>query len=147
MRLTDKSMTRFTEPQLDGECWLWTGPVTPDGYGLLTILDPKRCRGAHRVALALSEGVDVDEYRGKVVRHRCDNPPCINPSHLVLGTVADNVRDMYERGRDNNGRDHCLKGHELTDDNIYIHKKTGKRRCAICHRRRQSEYDERRRVQ
>lgn len=125
----------------EGECWLWPGPSDRDGYGLCNISSPKRTRGAHRVALARSMGVDVDDLRGQVVMHSCDNPPCVNSRHLSAGTQRDNVRDMHAKDRANAVRTHCLQGHELTDGNVYVQKSTGKRRCAECHRERQRAYD------
>lgn len=70
---------------------------------------------------------------GPVLRHRCDNPPCINPAHLEPGTQADNVRDMAERGRHwMHGKTHCPNGHEYTPEN------TGpsKEKCRQCGRDR-----------
>ncbi|PHS59692.1 MAG: HNH endonuclease [Alteromonas sp.] len=58
---------------------------------------------AHRVAYVEARGLGIEDIAGKVVRHRCDNPPCINPDHLELGTVADNNRDMADRGRSTRG--------------------------------------------
>jgi hypothetical protein len=55
---------------------------------------------AHRVAYARAHGVPVRSLIGTVIRHTCDNPPCINPAHLVAGTASDNMRDMVDRGRD-----------------------------------------------
>lgn len=79
------------------ECWLWTAATNEAGYG---VMRPEGRRTgptvkAHRVSLALA-GVDV---AGRVVRHRCDNPPCVNPAHLELGTQIQNVGDMVRRGR------------------------------------------------
>lgn len=54
---------------------------------------------AHRVAYVASRGLSLSDIDGVVIRHSCDNPPCVNPSHLVRGTQADNLRDMAERGR------------------------------------------------
>lgn len=76
------------------ECWPWTGPVGGQGHGTTTY--EKEHHPAHRVAYMLTRGPVAP---GLVVRHMCDNPPCCNPAHLVLGTPADNVRDMHERGR------------------------------------------------
>jgi len=74
------------------ECIEFEGCRTPKGYGVIRI-QGKNYR-AHRVAF-----FELHGYWPKVCRHTCDNPPCINTDHLVDGTVADNVRDMMERGR------------------------------------------------
>lgn len=78
-----------------GECWPWKNATNEHGYGLI------RVNGgnvkAHRLALELSDG--VRRMPDEKVRHRCDNPPCCNPAHLIPGTQADNIADMVERGR------------------------------------------------
>lgn len=79
-----------------GECWEWSGSSNGKGYGILVI--GGRPILAHRHAYFLHFGVHPGPL---FVRHACDNPPCIRPDHLSLGTAADNSNDMHERGRDN----------------------------------------------
>lgn len=67
-----------------------------DGYGAMNV--DGIIVQAHRVSYRASNG---EIPKGLLVRHKCDNPPCVNPAHLLLGTYADNVRDMVERGRAN----------------------------------------------
>jgi hypothetical protein len=75
-------------------CWIWTAAKTTQGYGL--IVDGKQRLQAHRVSFMLHKGRIP---RKMVVRHKCDNPLCVSPSHLELGTRADNTRDRDERHR------------------------------------------------
>jgi hypothetical protein len=75
-------------------CWLWQGTKTTFGYGVFS------GRPAHRVAYALTHGPIPD---GLCVRHSCDNPPCVNPAHLSVGTLADNRADCVARNRQAKG--------------------------------------------
>lgn len=84
------------------ECMEFTGRRNKKGYGL-KYHNGKNGVLAHRVAYAESRGLHISELAGVMVLHGCDNPPCVNPSHLRPGTAKDNVRDMVERGRDYNG--------------------------------------------
>lgn len=83
-------------------CWLWTGCTEEKGgYGQFYDGRVKRARRAHVVMWEITHGKKVP--KGRVVRHSCDNPPCINPQHLILGDHVDNVRDKVERGRQARG--------------------------------------------
>lgn len=82
-------------------CWEYTGYLHEDGYGRFKIyvrhlVPQKRNYRASRVAYAYHNGVDPGELH---VCHSCDNPKCINPDHLFLGTVLENMRDMHQKGR------------------------------------------------
>lgn len=77
----------------DAACWPWTG-ASSRGYGSLRVGGV--LFSAHRVAYELTNQ-KIPE--GLLVRHSCDNPPCCNPAHLLLGTESDNRFDMYRRGR------------------------------------------------
>lgn len=77
-----------------GKCWIWTANSSTRGYGVIN-KDGDNCR-AHRVSWEISNGPIPD---GLCVLHSCDNPPCVRPSHLFLGTVQDNSLDMVSKGR------------------------------------------------
>lgn len=97
-----------------GDCWPWTGATNEHGYG---VMRPEGRRSgptvkAHRVALQLA-GLDIE---GLLIRHSCDNPPCVNPAHLSAGTHMDNAADMVSRGRSARGsRSGAAK---LTEDQV-----------------------------
>jgi hypothetical protein len=74
-------------------CWEWTGGKYQFGYGAIRV--GKKQKSAHRVSAELA-GMSIDE---KYVCHRCDNPSCVNPLHLFVGTANDNVQDMLVKGR------------------------------------------------
>lgn len=85
-----------------GACWLWLGPKDRKGYGT-THLTKQRKRGAHQAAWLFTNGHIPD---GMWVLHKCDNPPCVRPSHLFLGTSDDNIRDKVAKGRQARGETH-----------------------------------------
>lgn len=79
----------------DTECWEWTGSKSKKGYGLFDA----RCgeSRAHRVSWMFSFG---NVPNGVFVLHSCDNPSCVNPNHLFLGSAKDNTQDMIRKSRD-----------------------------------------------
>jgi hypothetical protein len=89
--LTERFWCRVTVA--DG-CWLWHGAHQPDGRGVLGMNG--KLQSAPRVSWHLHYG---DIPVGMHVLHQCDNPPCVNPAHLFLGTNLDNIRDAQKKGR------------------------------------------------
>jgi hypothetical protein len=104
--LDSSTLARFwrkienTDP---AKCWNWLAGVSKYGYGKLRVkVDGQwKIMASHRLSYMIHRG-DIPE--GVNVLHSCDNPPCVNPEHLFLGTQLDNVKDMHEKGRDNNQR-------------------------------------------
>jgi hypothetical protein len=85
------------------ECWPWTGANDGrHGYGRVRRSSGRGCVAAHRMAWELTNGPipeDTSTYHGVCVLHRCDNPPCCNPTHLYLGGPSENAQDAVDRGR------------------------------------------------
>lgn len=107
----ERDVSRFmakVDKRTDG-CWLWTGAKDRKGYGRFSVGDSRREDGsrrnsmvaAHRFAYELHNGPipQGPGWHGYCVLHRCDNPGCVRPDHLFIGTNADNVQDMDNKGR------------------------------------------------
>jgi hypothetical protein len=103
--LSNTSIMDITQEQVDifwskvgvgerSECWEWLGAKKPKGYGNVRV--NSKYMLAHRLAWELSSFKIPDGY---LVMHSCDNPPCCNPSHLMLGRPMANFKDMVSKGR------------------------------------------------
>ncbi len=113
-------------------CWEWIGHKNPAGYGIA--FHEGKQKLAHRIVWMTEHG---QIPAGMQVCHRCDNPSCVRPDHLFLGTNMDNARDMAAKGRQwQQLKTHCKHGHEFTPENTYA--KRG-RACKECVRRRGRE--------
>jgi hypothetical protein len=82
----------------DDDCWMWTaasrGTSSNGAYG--AAWDGRKITSAHRVSYMINVG-EVPE--GSIVCHRCDNPLCVNPKHLFIGSQRDNMQDTIKKGR------------------------------------------------
>ena len=103
--MTKTCEERFREKAVKGNahesCWQWTGATLSNGYGQMW--HTGKARYAHRIAYEMFVGVIPSDLQ---VCHSCDNPSCVNPSHLFLGTQADNERDKGAKGRQARGSSH-----------------------------------------
>ena len=103
---------RFVDKRADDECWLWTGTGTPQGYGHF-IRANKEIWRAHRFSYEMSRGPIPHGY---AVLHKCDNPRCVNPEHLSVGTIQDNNADKIAKGRQARGE--RLHSAKLSEDQV-----------------------------
>lgn len=104
----------------EDDCWEWVGSKSGPGYGTMGI--PKDETGyrtglAHRLSFMLAHGLEAIED-GMFVCHHCDNPSCVNPKHLFLGTNGDNVRDLVSKGRHRPRRGETNPQAKLTGDQV-----------------------------
>jgi len=134
MQFFDQQVDRSGGPTA---CHPWTSWRAGDGYGDMFV-DGKHVR-VHRWLMEQLTGRKLD--RREEVLHCCDNPPCVNPAHLRIGTHTENMRDAVERGRLRipraaafAARTHCPSGHEFTAENTRIREGKHGRRCRACDR-------------
>lgn len=116
VKICDQTKDQRYKQTYIGACWIWTGCLFQRGYGHY-ILRKKDYR-SHRVAYQIAYGtIPLD----KVVCHKCDNPSCVNPTHLFLASPKENTHDMIVKGRLNRSRG--------KDKGISYRKETGRWRA------------------
>jgi len=94
VRLERRVAKFHSRHSLAGDCWVWKGARTTLGYGCFSWRGKQQL--AHRVSWIIHNGVIP---QGMCVLHRCDNPPCVNPGHLFIGTKKDNTHDCMSKNR------------------------------------------------
>lgn len=136
----DPIIAFFSNIDYTDSCWLWQGALDKDGYGHFT---PYRKRkSSHRYSYEIMVD-DIPE--GLVIDHLCRVRNCVNPNHLEAVSSLTNILRGYGAAAINRRKAECINGHDLKGDNLYIQKKTNKRFCRACDRRRGAEYERRKR--
>ena len=150
----------FSKVNKTDHCWIWNAFKNPCGYGVISVKNKTYL--AHRFSWMLKFG---SIPKGLLICHHCDNPPCVNPDHLFIGTYKDNSDDRDKKERQcfggkhpfknplripigvkrsnpllNSLKTHCFSGHEFTPENTYM--RQGKhRQCRICIRAAIRKYE------
>jgi hypothetical protein len=129
----------FVDRASDDECWHWLGATAGNGYGVIRS-NTGRMTYAHRLSYVIFHGKIPN---GHHVLHHCDNPPCVNPKHLFVGTHLDNVRDMHAKGRKNQSfplTDRWSRKHDrCLDCGTTDRRHHGLGRCRPCYRKHQRQ--------
>lgn len=131
MRKRKSLETRFwAKVRKTESCWIWTAYRDPYGYGKIYGSSGRSdARLAHRISYELHYGLIPGDLQ---VDHLCRNPSCVNPTHLELVTMQENIRrSPLSKGN----RTHCPKGHPYDDENtIWFGPNNQWRKCRICYR-------------
>lgn len=122
--ITEKDYKRFFKKVLKSKkvngCWWWDGHTGKSGYGLFSFGGNRIC--AH--GFLLLEKVELEDLKGIQFCHKCDNPSCVNPDHIFIGTALSNALDKVNKGRQLRGEKHGVS--KMTDKDVYDIKYTDK---------------------
>ena len=116
--LSERFWGKVDKRSLD-ECWPWMAYRNSGGYGKIKV--DGKCLSAHRISWILHFGPIP---KGMCVLHHCDNPSCMNPYHLFIGSPADNAADRGAKGRGNQPRGEKKAGVKLTEEKVHMIRKS-----------------------
>lgn len=139
--MDNKAFDRFfSKVDISDQCWNWLGSNNGDGYGQIWFNG--RMVLVHRICF---EHFNHKIPDGMVIDHKCRNRSCVNPNHLQVVTLKENIqlgipyrKDFYNTGNRNIKRTHCKRGHEFTQENLV--KSAKGRMCRTCHNAYNREY-------
>lgn len=144
-KVLDKFWAKVLIPQDANACWEWQGHLCR-GYGNFDLPGRRKIK-AHRMSWIIANGEIQENMK---ICHKCDNPKCVRPDHLFVGTQADNIMDAVRKGRikpphllgviGNPPKEKCSRGHPLSGDNLLIDYR-GNRRCRACYKDAQRRWD------
>ncbi len=116
-------------------CWKWKGRIEKNGYGRFSYKHDQII-SSHRMSYLLYRGpIDM----GLTIDHLCKNKWCVNPSHLEVVTMKENLRRSFNITNINEHKTHCKSGHPFSLSNTYI-RPDGSRQCKICRSIAQQKY-------
>jgi hypothetical protein len=107
MIITDTTKQRFFDKvEKTATCWNWNGSTINGKYGHMFIPSINKNALAHRISWVIANGEipEGEGFHGTCVLHKCDNPKCVNPDHLFIGTHKDNMADRQYKGRHPNAK-------------------------------------------
>lgn len=126
--MTSPIKTRFMNkfiPEPNSGCWLWIGSLSSKGYGVIRL--GNKAAYAHRISWEVhNDKIPRKEGSSMIcVLHKCDNTACVNPSHLFLGTRADNNVDKSKKGRASRLQGEINSNSKLTNEQVLLIRKLG----------------------
>lgn len=123
--IADQNERFWSKVDRKGDCWLWLGALDRKGYGRFSVGNSRHADGSRRNSMVAAHRFSFEQTGGPAgslfVLHRCDNPRCVRPEHLFLGTNLDNVRDMDAKGR-RPGQDRGARHGHFTQDGGEAHR-------------------------